>query len=100
MSQRMMPAVKVGSLPKQNVFKKDDILYKVVSDKIFQFLVTDDTGECRLVLRVYEDSGVLSSRSVTISGAELNFYQLNRLATNLRREFFKLANNHESRATG
>ena len=107
MSTRLMPNAKVGNLPKTTNFRKDDVLYKIVSGRIVQFLVIDDTGECRLVIRAYEESGRLSSRTLRIQGNELGFYKIDHLATNLRRAYFeavslsnKSAEKHDTRKAG
>lgn len=100
MTTRLMPSAKMGSLPKKTDFRKDDVLYKIVGDAICHFLVTDDTGERRLMLRAYEDTGRLSNRALKIQGDELNFYKIDHLATNLRRAYFLSVEKHEPRKTG
>lgn len=97
MTTRLMPSAKIGNLPKQTDFRKDDVLYKIVGDKVLHFLVTDDTGERRLILRAYEETGRLSNRSLKIQGDELGFYKIDHLATNLRRAYFISVGKHEAK---
>lgn len=87
-----MPQVRVSKLPQTTFFSKDDVLYKIIDNKLCKFLVLAVTGECRVKLRAFQtnESGQLSNHIFEIQNRELDFYQLDAAHTQLRKAFFDL----------
>ena len=91
-----MPNVTICTLPKATIFEPNDVLYKIVGERLCKYLVLEIKGESTIKVRAFQNGGAdLSNHTFEVQGKELDLYQVDVAHTKLRKAFYDLVRKND-----